>query len=133
MGKHIGIWLDSKKALIIDQKNDNIKEIESGIEDFHPGGGSRGETAYAPQDASSEKALLERKKHQEHEYFIDILNNVEDASKIVVFGPAETKVAFRKEIENNNDFKDKLSGVETLDSNYSDNQLKEWVRNYFGD
>jgi stalled ribosome rescue protein Dom34 len=128
MEKKIGIWLDLEQAYLIE--GDAIRTISSDVEHFHLTGGSRANTPYGAQDASSESKHLERKKHQLDDYFKRLSNELGSADQFVVFGPAETKTGFKKFIEANGDLAGKLAGVETADS-MSENQLKEWVRNYF--
>ncbi|NOQ75271.1 MAG: hypothetical protein GQ574_24885 [Crocinitomix sp.] len=133
MKVNIGIWLDSEKAVIIENKKDKLETISSEIEHFHLHGGSKGKTPYGTQDATSETKLLERKKLQTKRYFDKIISRIGTADKIVVFGPAETKLGFQKNIEMNNQIKDKLVGVETVGNKLTENQLKEWVRNFYGE
>ena len=127
--RKLGIWMDSDKAFIIE--NENIKQIESRVEHFNLHGGAKGKTPYGTQDATSETKLLERNKHQLKNYFDQIIEHAAHADKIVVFGPAEAKIAFQKEIETNTSIKEKLQGVETVDNKFTENQLIEWVRNYY--
>ena len=79
------------------------------------------------------KKLLERKNQQTKRYFDNIITQVSNAHKIVVFGPAETKIAFQKKIDTNPQMKGKLVGVETVGNKLTENQLKEWVSNYFSE
>jgi len=127
MEKNIGIWLDSDEAIIIENGKESIRRIASEVEHYKMHGGAKG----LGQDSSSDTKLLQRKNNQLKSYFENILKEIPGADSIVLFGPAETKIAFKKEIENNAAFKNKVQGIETVDSNMSDNQLLEWVKNYF--
>lgn len=130
MGNKIGVWMDSDKAYVIE--NDSIKTIESDVEHFNLHGGAKGKNAFSSQDATSESKLTERKKHQLQDFFKEVMSAIDKADQFVVFGPAETKTAFKATIESNNTLKGKLAAVESADS-MTENQLKEWVRNYFAD
>lgn len=127
MEKNIGIWLDSDQAIIIENGKESIDRIASGIEHYNLKGGTKG----GGLAGTSDTKLLERKKNQSKKYFENILSKIPKVDTIVLFGPGETKFAFKKEIENHNTIKDKLLGIETTDSNMSNNQLFEWVREYY--
>ncbi len=130
MKNEIGIWMDLEKAIILNGE-EMIKTIESNIEHFNLHGGARAKTPYGAQDATSETKLLERKKLQTKRYFETVLDHVANADKTVVFGPAETKLGFQKKINEDVQMKDKLVGVETTGNKMTENQLKEWVRNFY--
>ena len=127
MEKNIGIWLDSDQAIIIENGKDSLHRINSEVEHFNMHGGNKG----FGQVTTSDTKLLNRQNHQLKNYFQKIIKELPEADKIVVFGPAETKIAFKSEVENNNGLKNKLQGVETANSRMSDAQLVEWVRNYY--
>lgn len=131
MKKNIGVWMDSDKAHIIDNEKDQIHTILSEMEHYNLGGGSKANTPYGAQDASSETKLEERKKHQMKRYFKDIQKHISDANNVAVFGPGETKIAFAKMAQKNPELNDKLRAVETVGNKLTDNQLKEWVRNFY--
>lgn len=128
MSKNIGIWLDLENAKIIEGESINV--VASDLDHFNLKGGSRANTPYGAQDATSESKHLERKKHQLKDYFQNIISELSDFERIVLFGPAETKTDFSKFLEEKKEIAEKVAGVETADS-MTDNQLKEWVRNYF--
>lgn len=126
----IGIWMDSDEAVLINAKSGELNRILSDVEHFHPSGGHGGSKAYSPQEVASESKLLERKKHQLKNYFDAIIDELKHADAIVVFGPGETKKAFKKEAEKNSILKNKSILLETTDK-MTDNQMIEWVKNYF--
>ena len=127
MEKKIGIWLDSDQAVIIENGKESLNRIESEVEHYHLHGGNKGGGTLS----SSDTKLLKRKNSQLKTYFDNVIKHVSNADSIVVFGPAETKVAFKKELEQRNELKEKLRDVETADNKMTDNQLIEWVRNYY--
>lgn len=133
MKKNIGVWMDSDKAHIIDNESGQIETILSEMEHHHLGGGARAKTPYGAQDASSETKLEERKKHQQKRYFDAITKHISDAHSIAVFGPGEVKIAFKKEFDEHPDLKGKLRAVETVGNTLTENQLKEWVRNFYAE
>ena len=128
----IGIWLDNHQAAIIrlQGKSESLKHIESNVEDFNLKGGSRSKVPYGPQDNVSESKLLERKKSQHKKYYEEIISEVEDASYLTLFGPAEAKIGLKKVLDEHPVLKDKTTSVEVADS-MSENQMKALVRTYY--
>ncbi|WP_445957100.1 hypothetical protein [Yeosuana sp.] len=132
--KNTGIWLDREKAHIVTLENETeiFTTIKSEVENFHPSGGFGLGYRGSPQDALPEDKYIEREKHQLKSYFEDIVSGVKDADSLVIFGPAETKEKFRKEL--NAHYKDlatKVSAIITTDS-MTNNQVIAWVKDYFG-
>ena len=131
--KNLGIWLDKKKARIISLENENerMDTVVSEVEDFHIQGGSGTKFKGGPQDVVQDSKYLEREKHQLKAYFKEIASKMKDAKAIVIFGPAQTKEKFRKELqENYKDLNAKVKAVKSADS-MTDNQVKALVREFF--
>ena len=131
--KKIGIWLDKDKALVVTIENDkeSLKSILSDVEHYHVHGGFGIRFTGGSQDVVQDSKYLEREKHQLKQYFKDIVSHIKDANAIVIFGPAETREKFSKELrENYKRLSSKIKGVEKTDS-MTDNQVKAWVRNFF--
>jgi hypothetical protein len=132
MNKKVGIWMDSENAVIVTLLGNTeiMKMIESGVEHYHIHGGSGSSTPYGPQDAVSESKLLERKKHQENNYFDKIIVELGDVNAIAIFGPAEAKIGLKKALLKNEELRDKMIHVEAADRR-TENQIMELVRNFF--
>ena len=131
--KKIGIWLDKDHAhlVTIENNKETLVTINSNMEHFHIRGGYGGRFKGSPQDVVQDSKYLEREKHQLKQYFKDIVSHIKDANALVIFGPAETREKFRKELnENYKNLSLKIKGVEKADS-MTDNQVKAWVRNFF--
>ena len=131
--KNVGVWLDKEKALIVSVKNGNesMNTIVSEVENFHIHGGSGSKFKGGPQDVKQDSKYLEREKHQLKGYFKDVASEIEDAHAIVIFGPAQTKEKFHKELqENYKAISTKVKAVKTVDS-MTENQLKALVRDSF--
>lgn len=128
----IGIWIDSEKAkiLTIKEEFETFNEILSEVEHLNVRGGSGSSTPYGPQDAISESKFLERKNHQLKAFFNEVKSSLNGNGPIVVYGPAETKVSFKKDLEDDSAFKDRLSAIHSADS-MTDGQFKALVREYF--
>jgi hypothetical protein len=116
--KQVGIWLDYRKAWVvqIDQKEKKLVEIFSNIEDFHPVGGSRSKTPWGPQDKMAEPKYLERRKHQTKLYLQAILELVKDADELILTGPAQAKIDLQKYVSNRKGNKPLILGTIAADS-----------------
>jgi len=128
--KKIGIWLDKEKAYIVTLENDkeNIFTLFSEVENFHI---TSNQFLGGSQEILADKKILEREKNQLKSYFKKIVSEIIDADAIVIFGPAETGVKFRKELQDNyRDLNTKIKGVKKADS-MTENQVKALVREYF--
>ena len=131
--KKLGIWLDKKTARLISLENEKevIDTIVSEVEDFRIHGGSGTKFKGGPQDVVQDSRYLEREKHQLKAYFKEIASKMKDANAVVIFGPAQTKEKFSKELqENYKDLNAKVKAVKTAD-NMTDNQVKALVRDFF--
>jgi len=131
--KNIGIWLDKEKAHIISIENkiENFRTIQSNIENFHVRGGSGTKFKGGPQDVVQDRKYLEREKHQLKSYFKKITTQLRNADSIVIFGPAETYLKLKRELENNyTTINTKVKNVKKSNS-MTENQLKAWVKDYF--
>ena len=133
MEKHTGIWLDKEQAIIINLANGNhtIKYLESNIttRERFPGEGKRF-GRFGSQFLSMESKKRNAVKNQSEEYLKNIINEVKNTDKLVVFGPAEMKIQLEKAILGNNLISDKLLAVEPAD-NMTENQLVAWVKGYY--
>jgi hypothetical protein len=131
--KNIGIWLDKDKALIFKLTEDIevFETIISNVENFRAHGGSGTRLKGGPQDVIQDSKYLEREKHQFKAYFKEIALEIENADGILIFGPAEAKDKFKKELEDSyKDIDASVKAVQTADS-MTDNQVKAWVRDFF--
>lgn len=125
-----GIWIDAKTAYIIDPEKGIVSSVQSNIEDFHPAGGARGNSPFSSQDAIKDTQLLERKKHQIKSFCCEVMNHIDPQSELVIFGPAQMKIELEKALKESDEFKSIVTDIQPADS-MSENQLQEWVRNYY--
>lgn len=133
MTRQKGIWLDSKKAVIVSFSVDNSKfeTIESGIESRErESGEGRKFGRFAKQFLSFEKSKQRKTRRQEKEYFKKIIQSLGRAEEVVLFGPASTKKRLEKEIESIKSLNFKVDGDHDSDS-MTDNQIVAWVKDYF--
>lgn len=132
--KNIGIWLDKEKAHVVSlsEENEKFETILSEIEVFNPKGGSRTKnTKWGPQDVVHDSKYLDRENHQFKKYFKKLANKIKKADAIALFGPAETAMRFRKELdENYPSIAAKVKTVKKADS-MTDNQIKKLIKEFF--
>lgn len=133
MKREIGIWLNSTKAILVDLNNGNqsVKTIESDIESRtrFPGEG-KDFSRLGSMQVNPSKKQTNRKKHQLHHYFEEIIHNLEDASNIFIFGPSQTKNLFEKELKKHHNFHNKLIDIENSDK-LTQKQLIAKVKDHF--
>ena len=133
MQKYAGIWVDHEKAFvvtIIDGK-ETISFMTSGVEGrVRLSGGSRSRTPYGPQEVASEKKIDERRKHGLRRYYQEIIGAIDDAEKILIFGPGEAKIELEKEIGKSKALTAKIVGVEPADK-MTEKQIAAKVRKFF--
>ena len=132
--KKIGIWMDKEKAHVVslEGKKESFRTIASDVEFYNPKGGSRSRTQWGPQEVVQDSRYLEREKHQMRDYFGKLAKAVSKADVVSVFGPAEVKDKFAKEVkEKYPNLAAKLKAVETADS-MTDNQVVAMVKEHYG-
>ncbi len=131
---NIGIWLDKEKAhmVFLDKDSEKFETLLSEIENYRPSGGSGTKTAkWGPQDVVQDSKFLEREKHQHKAYFKKLVVAIKSADNIALFGPAETALRFKKELDKNYpELAAKVKTVEKADS-MTNNQVKKLVRDFF--
>jgi len=132
--KYTGIWMDKSKAIVvsIEKGKEKMDTILSEIEDFRIKGGSGSRMKGGPQDVVQDSRYLEREKGQFKIFFKKLVPFIEDCDAVVILGPAQAGNKFSKALsEDHRDLYSKVQSVEKTD-NMTDNELKAWVREYFG-
>lgn len=131
--RNLGVWIDKDKAHVVtlNGKNEELSTINSNVEHYHIGGGSGSKAKGGPQDVVQDSKYLEREKHQFKAYFKELATLLNKADEIVLFGPAETSVNFKKELEENyKELNSKVQSVNKADS-MTNNQVIAWVRDFY--
>lgn len=119
MKKQTGIWLDSKEATIIElveHQEPQVHRIRSGVNTGHSKGGWRTASPWGPTSVVSESKVLEKRKHQDNDYFERVMEAVQSADEVFIFGPSEPKDHLLNAIkENRHQFHPNLRAVLTAD------------------
>ncbi len=132
--KKIGVWLDKEKAHIVTltEQGEELTTLNSEVEFFNLMGVAPGRFKWGgTQNVVHESKFLEREKQQLNSYFKNLANSLQGAEAILIFGPADTNVKFRKELdENYKSIAACVKGLVKADS-MTTNQVKAFVRNFF--
>ena len=129
---NFGIWIDTRDAYVVKVSKDaqEVSHIISGIETFNPKGGSRSNVPYGPVDTVSESKYLEKKKHQEVKYFDNIIREIMSCNNVMIFGPAEAKLKFKKRIEARTELRIRVLKCIQSDS-ITKKQMIAFVKDYY--
>lgn len=142
MNTYIGIWIDHRKAYIVSlnkstigikpEEKETLITIASGVEKHLrlSGGARTRKTPFGPQDVAVDGKIDDRRKHQLHGYYQDIVGLIQGAKKILIFGPGQAKGELEKEIKKSNALAPKIIAVETTDK-MTERQIAAKVRTFF--
>lgn len=119
MSGSVGLWIDHREAIIVtidDSGQETVQCIKSGVErKTRLSGGSRGRSPYGPQDVAKEQTRDHRFQRQLDEYYERLIEYLEEAESIWIFGPGEAKTELAKKVKKIKSMADKLSGTESAD------------------
>jgi len=133
MKQNIGIWIDTKQAIIIKLSNDKqtVKVIESNIETRER---VLGETKkygrFGGQYMTFEKNKLNRRNEQTNHFIKNLFKEVQNCDSLVLFGPSNMKNIFEKELSKNLQLANKLVGVYNS-KQLTENQMVAWVKDFY--
>jgi len=131
---YAGIWIDHRQAVIVSITDDaeTIKRIDSDIErKVRLSGGSRtAKTPYGPQQVSVDGKQQERINRQLRQYYQEIIQRIQDATKILILGPGEAKTELKKEMEKSKELAAKKITVAPADK-MTERQIAAKVRQFF--
>lgn len=133
MSTTAGIWIDTKKAIIIKlfEEKHSIKTIESTIETKERiPGESKKFGRFGNQYLTYEKNRENKRIEQTNLFLKTILKELYSFEKIVIFGPSKMKNLLEKEVLSDSKLIPKLEGIYNCDR-LTENQKVAWVKNYF--
>ncbi|MGA1824563.1 MAG: hypothetical protein ACMUIP_07835 [bacterium] len=115
MGKKVGLWIDYDKAIIvsIDADDEDIAIIRSNAD---------GEGLFSEN-------MSEWRQRQLHKYYREIIFEINDAEKILIFGPDEAKDELEKQMKQSYSLSRKIAAVETADT-MTEDQIRVKVREF---
>lgn len=128
--KQAGLWIEFRKAELIDPKKGIISTIISQIEEVQPGTGSRSNVPYGPMDKKSDRKILERRENQIKAYFGQILDLLGHIEELVIFGPGEIKRRLVNYLREEHSFHGRVRGIRAADQ-MTERQKIAYVKDYF--
>jgi hypothetical protein len=133
MTHNVGIWIDHRKAVIVEltSTGETVRTIESQAEKHPQRGGDspmKGsyEARHVPADDSRQRALT----GELHRYYDAVIAALPPGVNLLLFGPGEAKGEFRKRISKAKP-EARVVAVQT-DDKMTDRQLVAKVREHFG-
>ncbi|MBF2707138.1 hypothetical protein [Flavobacterium soyangense] len=135
MEKQVGIWIDTKKAIIVTldgHKEEKITEIDSEVENrvYHDKEGDKG-TFSGSHHSDSETKFDNRKKEQMDYYLDAVMDYIKKSDYLYVFGPGETKTKLEQRIRDKKSLgKINLKAVETA-GNMTLNEIVAQVKDFY--
>lgn len=133
MKNQVGVWLDSKKAFIVNitNKEEKLIKINSEVESkIRFPGESKKYTRMGNLFIDPEKTIEQRRLHQMKNYVNEIINHLKDASEIYITGPAQTKLFLSNELEKKKNLSSKIVAIENSDS-MTEKQICAKIRKFF--
>jgi hypothetical protein len=135
MEKQVGIWIDSKKAIIVTlngNKEEKITEIDSEVENsvYHNKEGNKG--TFSEGHHSDSETKFDNRKKEELNYFLKaVMNYIKGSDYLYIFGPAETKIKLEQKISEEKSLgKINLKAVETA-GNMTLNEIVAQVKDFY--
>ena len=127
------IWLDSDKAYILNNDEHVAQKVYSNVEHQVRYTGETDSTSrFGTQSVDTEKKTDARRKHQDHDYFKEIIKQLTNSDLIMVCGPSLAKKGLEKEIKKNKNLSLKLKDVITVDS-MTENQIFAYLKKYISE
>ncbi len=132
MSTKVGIWIDHRKAIVVDisEQGEKIEEIVSGVEKQLQRAGDRPlegnyESTKVPADDRRQRDFT---KHL-NIYYAAVITAIRDAESILIFGPGEAKGELKEQLEKNH-LDGHIVDIETVDK-MTNPQIAAKVRAYF--
>ena len=136
MGTEMGVWIDSRQALIVAVEADGtadtgeIKRITTDLEkQLRLSSGERGKTTYGKQLAPTDDMRETGSKANLQVFFDDVVAALREAHSIFLFGPGEAKEEFKKRLEREG-LGRRIDSVESA-GKMSDRQIAAKVREHY--
>jgi len=131
--KNTGIWIDSREARIVFLEGSKIQvnTIYSGAErkpKFEGETSKRTVRGFAGFDYKSSQESHYREELKR--YYRSVINAIDGSDNVYIFGPAEAKINFEKEIRKDQRLSDSVLKVDSCDV-LTRNQLIEKVSQFY--
>jgi len=136
MRNKTGIWIDQKRAVIVNYNDNNAEKIfriDSGFEgkEREAGEGNEKNTArMGSHYITDEKGFENRHKELLRKFYLEVILRISDEAEVYIFGPATAKDELAAKIRNYESLKVTILKVETADS-MTDKQITAKIRSFF--
>lgn len=133
MKKKIGIWIDTKQAVIVilSKNHHTLKRLSSQIETRERVPGEHKKYGrFGNQYMTYEKNRINRRTQQTQRFFKLLIKELEHCESVVLFGPSRMKNEFAKMIKSTARISAKLVGIENSEL-LTENQMIAWVKNFY--
>jgi hypothetical protein len=130
MDRQLGLWIDHKQAYLIRNGTKKVEVIPSNVKRrAHFTGGARISGSYN-QNLDSELRHNDHYQLQLGKYYAQVIKTIQNADSILLMGPGEAKLEFKKEIQKHADLRGRLVKVEPADK-MTINQMLAHVRLFY--
>jgi hypothetical protein len=132
MAINVGVWIDHHKAVVvrITDQAVAIKQIGSDLNGSEESAdGARSPKSYRPNDFVAEDKLQRKVAVHLNKYYDKVIGCIHDADAILILGPGEAKLEFKKRIVGKK-LKLRIAELEAADKR-TDRQIVADVRQYF--
>lgn len=128
MKRNVGLWIDHKRTFIVWQDREEILEIPSDVEP-RISGGARIDGMHN-LNMGKEQRFNDRFEAQLREYYQKVISNIQEAEHILIMGPGEAKLEFRRNLLTHKDLRARVMKVESADK-MTIPQMAAHVRAFF--
>ena len=132
MAINVGVWIDHHKAVVVRITDQAVatKQIGSDLNGSEKSADrARSPNSYRPNDFVAENKLQRKLAVHLNKYYDEVIGCIHDADAILILGPGEAKLEFKKRIEGKK-LKLRIAELEAADKR-TDRQIVADVRQYF--
>ena len=124
MKSNVGLWIDHRKAVIVNltDKVEKTRRIISHMEKHVRFSGGA-------EDSAAEDQRDRRFTGHLHKYYDEVVSSIRDADSILILGPGEAKAELKTRLDSEA-LGGRVVGVETVDK-MTNGQIAAKVRQYF--
>ncbi|MGE3825690.1 MAG: hypothetical protein AB7G44_15825, partial [Bacteroidia bacterium] len=133
MKNKTGIWIDHKRALVVNfnEKNEEkLYRIESGFEGKEREEGedrNKNNARMGSHFITNEKGFENRQKEQLRKFYLEVILRISEDSEVYIFGPASAKDELAAKIRNYVSLKISITKIEPADR-MSENEIAAKAR-----
>ena len=127
-----GVWIDHHKAVIVlvTDTGEDLRQVRSGVDKPRRSvTSSHSKNTYRPNDFVAEDKLQRKFAIDLNTYYDEVIAYIRDAETILILGPGEAKLEFKKRIDRRK-LKGRIAEPESADK-LTDRQIAAIVRAHF--